>query len=105
MAFSAKSLKANISSLAPLPGLYAAWLTLIASLTLSKTLCTTATAKIFLSTERRIIGRRLLQGPWGFLGLGRGSKCPFLFLWDNCQFQLLYLKLMLFVHELLGELL
>ena len=78
MAFSASILKDSMSSLAPLPGLYAAWLTLIAFLTLSNILCTIAIARIFLRTERRIIGRRLLHGPWGFLGLGSGRRCPFL---------------------------
>ena len=45
---------------------------------LSKILCTTATANIFLSTgiDNNMIGRRLLHGPFGFLGLGRGSKWP-----------------------------
>ena len=43
---------------------------------LSNILCTTATANIFLSIDNNMIGRRLLHGPFGFLGLGRGSKWP-----------------------------
>ena len=27
-------------------------------------------------TERRIIGCRLVHGPWGLLGLGSGRRCP-----------------------------
>ena len=69
-------MKDSINSLAPLPGLYAAWLTLIASLVLSNILCTTATARIFLKIDGRIIGRRLLHRPCGFLGLGRGIRWP-----------------------------
>ena len=51
-------------------------ITLIASLVLSKILCTTAIARIFLRTDRRMIGRRLLHGPWFFLGLGKGKRWP-----------------------------
>ena len=73
-ACSIRVLKVKTSSVVLLPGLYAAWVTLISFLIVSKVLLTIIIANTFLSTESSIIGLKFFTGPFGLPGFGSGTK-------------------------------